>query len=358
MVRKGKLFLSLVVVMAGLIAAISLQVNNVLKEEKIITLTVAEGERSLLHLPLYMALQLGYFEEQGVRVRLTGGNGAGQYGGGIPDADVVLLDPAAYLYHNALQSEGPVILTAVAGREGTFLLAREKEDFTWSGLRGKKIISYPPETGPGLALDKKLRANGLTPFHDIGIYHRIPPDLRLGAFKAGSGDYIQLSGIQALTAEQDGTGFIAAAVGDGDEAFPAVICAVSRATINKHPEAVQMFINGLYKAQLYISREPEMALPAVRSLASKKERRKMEALFDRYAAMDMWQPRPELDEAAFAALTQAMEAAGQLPAPVQFSSAVSNDFARLAAEAVQYIPPEERNKNWLQKLLAVIIKHL
>ncbi len=358
MVRKRKLFLTLAV-MAGLIALISIQVNNVLKEKKIITLTVAEGEQSLLHLPLYVALRYGYFEEQGVRVRLIRGIAAGRYGSDVPDTDVVLLDPAVYLFNMAARPAGPpVILTVVAGCESTFLLAREKDKFTWSGLKGKKIISYPPETGPGLALDKILRANGLAPFHDIGIYHRIPPDLRLGAFKSGSGDYIQLSGFEALTAEQEGTGFIAAAVGESDKTFPAVLCAVSRVTINKHPEAVQMFINGLYKAQLYISREPGLALPAVRGLADKKERRIIEALFEKYMAMDMWRPRPGLDKATFNSLTQAMETAGQLPAPVSFSNAVKNDFARLAAETVQYIPPEERNKNWLQKLYDVIIKHL
>ncbi|MCL2336178.1 MAG: ABC transporter substrate-binding protein [Firmicutes bacterium] len=343
---KGKLFLTLVVITV-IISAIALPLGKGLKERKIITLTVAEDEKSLLHLPLYLALQQGYFADQGVRVRLTTGSDS---------ADVTLLDPAAYLYEQARQPAGPVIAATVADYEGTFLLARDKKPFTWSSLRGKKIISYPPESGPALALDKQLRANGLAPFHNVILYHRIPPDLRLGTFKAGSGDYIQLSGVQALTAERDGMGYIATAVGTGDKTFPAVLCAVSRTAIAKHPEAVQKFINCIYQAQLYLSKEPQLALPTVRSLAGAKEQPLLEALYAKYSAMGMWQPKPELDQTTFAALTQAMETAGQLPAPVQFDCAVNNEFTVRAAETVRYSPPEERQKNRLQKILDAIIK--
>ncbi|MCK9218399.1 MAG: hypothetical protein M0P77_10885, partial [Firmicutes bacterium] len=77
-----------------------------------------------------------------------------------------------------------------------------------------------------------------------------------------------------------------------------------------------------------------------------------ETLLEKYVAMGMWQPQSGLDEKTFGALAQAMEVSGQLPAPVKFSNTVNNNFARLAAETVRYIPPEERDKNWLQKLLS------
>ena len=352
-VRKRTLILTLVIVI-GFLLGISLLVSKVLLKEKepIITLTVVEDEPSLLPLPLYVALQQGYFEGQGIRVRLAQGTRAGSNDEGIPNADVVFTDPVAFLFHKAVRPAAPVIVTTVAGHDGTFLLAKEKEDFSWNNLKEKRVISFPPETGPGLALDKKLRDNGLTPFRDTGIYHRIPQDLRLGAFKSGTADYIQLAGIQALTAEQDGTGFIATPVGDREDAFPAVLCAVSRETINKQPQAVQIFVNGLYKAQLYMAREPELGLKAAHKFLSKNERQQTDSLLEQYVAMGMWQPLPGLDEKTFGALVQAMEVSGQLPAPVKFSSTVNNDYARQAAETVQYIPPEERDKNWLQKLFS------
>lgn len=349
--RKEKLIAWLIL---GLVLALGFSLfirHTVWKEkEQVVTLRVWEGEKTLLHLPLYVALSEGYFDQQGIKVLLTNGTGADN---DYPDqsvADLVLTDPVVYLYHKSLQPGLMPVVAVVACREGTFLLAREQGDFTWSSLEGKRIISYPPETGPGLAFDKTLRDNGLAPYRDTTLYNRIPADLRLGAFKAGSADYIQLSGPAALAAEESGAGSITAPVGNSNDAFPAVLCTATPETIKNQPTALQAFVNALYKAQLYMAEEPELGLQAAREHLDRVGRTHAPALLQRYTGLGMWQPQPRLEKDVFNDIVKAMESAGQLPAPVEYDNAVDNTFVHRAMESVKYIPPAERDKNWLQKL--------
>ncbi len=350
--RRAIIVIVLVVVLV-LVLALLTRHYFLKQKEEIITLTLWEGTKSILHLPLYIAMAEGYFQEQGIRLKVTGGKEKpGTYDAGA--ADLVFADPAAYLYHKSIKPELPVIVAVIASRDDTFLVSRERETPGWKDLEGKAVISYPPETGRGLALDMKLRAGGTAPYRKTALYNRIPLELRPGVFKAGSGDYIQLTGPEAVAAELNGDGFIALPVSGKDDLFPAVVCTASREVIKEHPRAVQGFINAIYKAQLWLNKEKELGLATCRTRFGGKEHKIAEIAYEKYYEMGMWQHEPWLDESHFNILANAMKVSGQLPASVSFGDSVDNTFARLAAETVQYIPPEERDKNWLQKITGVL----
>ncbi|WP_347488090.1 ABC transporter substrate-binding protein [Desulfoscipio sp. XC116] len=317
----------------------------------VVTLRIWENERTMLHLPLYAAIKEGYFTEQGIMVQLVNHSGTTAKNPYADDlADIILTDPVDCLYHKSVNPAAPQIIAALAHRDGTFILAREKETFSWAGLKDKNTICYPPETGPGLVMEKIIRDAGMIPMRDLCLYNRIPGELRLGVFKSGSGSYVQLTGAEAIIAEETGAGFIVARPGEA-VVFPSVLCAVKTKTLNTHADAIQSFVNGIYKAQLWMQHEPGIAAGTAEVYLDDLDKKTRGKILREYSTMKMWPPLPQIEEKTFNDIKQLMETTGQLAMPVTFASSVDNSFARRAADTIKYIPKEEREKSWFRKII-------
>ncbi len=321
-------------------------------EKEAITLRVWESENTMLNMPLYVAMIEGYFAEQGIIIQLLNSSDTtakDPYTDNL--ADIILTDPVDCIYHKSVNPSAPVIVATLAHRDGTFLLAREKETISWESLKDKNIICYPPETGPGLVMEKIIRDAGMVPMRDLCLYNRIPDELRLGVFKSGSGSYIQLTGAQAYIAEENDAGHIIARLGEAAGSFPSVLCTVKPEIISNHAEAVQGFVNGIYKAQLCIQYEPEIAAKAVEVYLGDLDKKIRNKMLQQYLKMKMWPPSPQIEEKTFKDIQHLMETTGQLAVPVTFENSVNNTFARQAVNIIRYIPKEEREKSWFRKII-------
>ncbi|KAF1085641.1 NMT1/THI5 like protein [Sporotomaculum syntrophicum] len=322
-------------------------------EKNVVFIKVWEKEKNILHLPLYVAMQEGYFAEQGIKVQLLNGSDLAAkdlYAGDL--ADILLTDPVDCIYHQSVNQSAPLIVASLAHRDGTFILAREKETISWEGLRNKNIICYPPETGPGLVMEKIIRNNGMVPMRDLCLYNRIPDELRLGVFKSGSGSYIQLSGTQALIAEENGAGHIIASLGESANSFPSVLCTVKPEVISTRTDSVQGFVNGIYKAQLWMQHEPQITARAIKTHLGDLDQKILNQILQKYLTMKMWTPDPQIDEQTFNDIKQLMLTTGQLDVPVTYTyeTAVNNSYACQAVKTIQYTPKDEQGKSWFREI--------
>src|SRR5699024_8097599 len=105
---------------------------------------LAEVTRSVFYTPQYIALENGYFEEEGLEVELqtTWGGDTTMTTLLSDGADIALVGSETSIYVYAQDSRDYAVNFAqVTQTDGTFLVAKEeKPDFKWSDLNGKPFL--------------------------------------------------------------------------------------------------------------------------------------------------------------------------------------------------------------------------
>ncbi len=106
--------------------------------------TLNEVAHSIFYAPQYAAIELGYFEEEGIDLTLINGAGADKVMTALVsgDADIGFMGSEASIYTYAGGAEDYAVNFAqLTQRAGNFLVGRaEDPDFKWEMLKGKKVL--------------------------------------------------------------------------------------------------------------------------------------------------------------------------------------------------------------------------
>ena len=93
---------------------------------------------------MYVAIQEGYFEEEGIELTLVTGFGADKTMTAVlaGEAEIGFMGPETTVYaYNEGAKDYVVNFAQLTQRAGNFLVAREEiPDFTWSDLKGKEVL--------------------------------------------------------------------------------------------------------------------------------------------------------------------------------------------------------------------------
>ena len=113
--------------------------ENQLKKVK-----VAEVTRSIFYAPQYVAIEKGFFKEEGLDVEITTTWGGDKTMTALVSdgADIALVGSETSIYVSAQGSTDPVINFAqLTQTDGTFLVSRKKIDnFEWEQLNGSNFL--------------------------------------------------------------------------------------------------------------------------------------------------------------------------------------------------------------------------
>lgn len=107
-------------------------------------ITLNEVAHSIFYAPQYVAIENGYFEEEGLELTLVTGFGADKVMTAVisGEADIGFMGAEASVYAYQEGATDPVVNFAqLTQRAGNFLVAREEmPDFQWDDLKGKKVL--------------------------------------------------------------------------------------------------------------------------------------------------------------------------------------------------------------------------
>ena len=113
-------------------------------KEELTKVTLNEVAHSIFYAPQYIAIEEGYFAEEGLELTLVTGFGADKTMTAVisGEADIGFMGAEASIYAYQEGATDPVVNFAqLTQRAGNFLVAREEmPNFTWDDLKGKKVL--------------------------------------------------------------------------------------------------------------------------------------------------------------------------------------------------------------------------
>ncbi len=335
--KRGFKFFSLFL---ALLTVLSMTACGTQKSETdMIDVNLNEVVHSIFYAPQYVAMELGFFEEEGLNINLSVGQGADKSMTALisGDADIALLGTEAGIYvYNEGRSDHAVSFAQLTQRAGNFLVARDNTPFDWEDVRGKEIIGGRTGGMPQLVLEYILKQKGIIPGEDVEIVNNISFTSTAGAFAGGVGDYTVEFEPTATAIEQSGGGYIVSALGTESGYIPYTVYMAQKSFVEANPDIIQKFTNAIYKGQLWVnSHSSEEIAEVVLPHFTESDTATLATIIERYKAQDAWKADPIFDEAGFTLIQDVMEMGGELSERVPFDKFITTEFAKKSVDTVK-----------------------
>ncbi len=302
-------------------------------------ITLNEVTHSVFYAPLYAAVSLGYFKDEGLEIELVNGGGADKSMTAVlsGQAEIGLMGPEAAIYvFNEGKEDSALVIGQLTKRDGSFLMGRTPDDnFEWTDVKGKTIIGGRAGGVPEMTLEYVLRKNGLEPGVDVEVLTNIQFNLMGGAFEGGTGDYVTLFEPTASTFEKEGKGYILDAVGAESGEVPYTAFMAKKSYIKDHPEIIEKFLRAVYKGQRFVQNATdEEVAQAIVSFFPDTSIESLVMVSKSYRAIDAWMDTPVMKEEAFNRLQDIIIQAGVLEDKVEFTDVVDTSYAQKIVDAM------------------------
>ena len=304
------------------------------------TIKVNEVTRSVFYSPQYVAIAKNFFEDYGIEIELTTGQGADAVMTSILsnqcDIGFAGLEASIYVY-NAGKEDYTEVFAQMTKKDGTFLVARNATDnFSWQDLKGKTVIPGRKGGVPYMTLEYVLKQNGINPKTDLILDDSIKFDLMAGAFSSGNADYVTLFEPTASNTQNQGKGFIVASVGEAAGEIPYTAYFAKKSYIENNEETIQNFTNAIYKGQLWVKEHSsEEIAKVIQSFFPDTDLELLSEVIQNYKNIDAWNETPILKEESFNRLQEVMTSAGELTKKAPYEKIVNNSFAEKSIQEVK-----------------------
>ena len=305
------------------------------KENEVTKITLNEVAHSIFYAPQYVALENGYFTQEGLDLELVTGYGADKTMAAVisGEAQIGFMGAEASVYAYLEGATDPVINFAQGTqRAGNFLVAREEmADFQWSDLKGKEVLGGRKGGMPEMVFEYILKENGLDPEKDLSIDQSIDFGSTAAAFSGGKGEFTVEFEPAATTLEKNGDGFVVASLGVDSGYVPYTSYSAKNSYVEKHPEIIQAFTDGLQKGVDYVnSHTAEEIAKVIQPQFKENDLDTITRIVERYQSQDTWKENLVFEKESFELLQDILESAGELEKRADYEKLVTTIYAKEA----------------------------
>ena len=338
---KNKKWISLAAAVVLAVTALPMGVFAAKKdstEEKLTKVTLNEVAHSIFYAPQYVAIEEGYFKDEGLDLTLVTGFGADKTMTAVisGEADIGFMGAEASVYaYQEGATDAVVNFAQLTQRAGNFLVAREEmPDFKWEDLKDKKVLGGRKGGMPEMVFEYILRKNGLDPQKDLTIDQSIDFGYTAAAFTGDtSADFTVEFEPSATALEKEGAGYVVASLGVDSGYVPYTSYSAKTSYIEKNPEIIQKFTNALQKGMEYVqSHTPEEIAEVIAPQFAETDLDTVTAIVKRYYDQDTWKSNLIFEKESFELLEDILEDSGELSERVSYENLITTKYAQEAAE--------------------------
>ena len=335
---KNKKWISLATAVVLAVTALPLGVFAAKKDEaKLAKVTLNEVAHSIFYAPQYVAIEEGYFKDEGLDMTLITGFGADKTMTAVisGEADIGFMGAEASIYAYQEGATDPVVNFAqLTQRAGNFLVAREEmPDFKWEDLKGRKVLGGRKGGMPEMVFEYILKQNGLDPQKDLSIDQSIDFGATAAAFTGdNSADFTVEFEPSATALEKQGAGYVVASLGVDSGYVPYTSYSAKTSYMEKNPDIMQKFTNALQKGMDYVQKHtPEEIARVIEPQFPETDLDTITAIVKRYYNQDTWKENMVFGQEGFELLQDILEDAGELKERTPYEELVNTEFAQNAS---------------------------
>lgn len=299
--------------------------------------TLNEVAHSIFYAPMYVAIEEGYFEEEGIDLTLVTGFGADKTMTALltGEADIGFMGPetTVYTYGQGMEDYA-VNFAQLTQRAGNFIVAREADAaFTWDKLKGADVLGGRAGGMPQMVFEYVLKKHNIDPKTDVNIDQSIDFGSTAAAFSGGQGEYTVEFEPHATALEEKGDGYVVASVGEESGYVPYTAFSARKTFVEENPEIITAFTNAMQKGIEYVnSHSSEEIAGVIKPQFEETELKTIETIIERYKNQDTWKEDLVFEEEAFILLQDILREAGELEDSVPYEDLVNTRFAIEAAK--------------------------
>ena len=305
-------------------------------KEELTKVTLNEVAHSIFYAPQYVAIEEGYFAEEGLDLTLVTGFGADKTMTAVisGEADIGFMGAEASIYAYQEGATDPVVNFAqLTQRAGNFLVAREEmPDFSWDDLRDTRVLGGRKGGMPEMVFEYILKNHNIDPASDLEIDQSIDFGSTAAAFTGDmSADFTVEFEPSATALEKEGKGYVVASLGVDSGYVPYTSYSAKTSFLNENPQIIQSFTNALQKGMDYVqSHSPEEIAQMISPQFPETDMDTLTTIVNRYYEQDTWKENLVFEKDSFELLQDILEGAGELEKRVDYEQLVTTEFANAA----------------------------
>ena len=301
--------------------------NHKNDENALTKVKLSEVTHSAFYAPLYVAIEDGYFKEEGLDIDLILTSGADKVAAAVLSGDVQIgfagPESAIYVY-NGGEENYLVTFAGLTKRDGQFIVGKEDKEFDWNDLKGKEVLVGRKGGMPALNFLNALKNAGIKP-SEVKLNYSVEFAALSGSYIAGIGDYVNLFEPNATKLEREGYGKVVASIGEKSGSVPYTAFYTQLSYFEENKSVLEKFTKALEKGIDFVKNHNEEEIAKV--IAPQfpdSSMNDLKTIVKRYKEYDSWLPNGFISEEIYQNLEDIMIDAELIKDYVPYDKLVRN----------------------------------